>query len=61
MTIKPTFGSVSTLSLFVAIAVASLLFGSTVDAQGITIVEMLDIGGTVESVGSSQLVIKQPD
>ena len=61
MTLRPTIGSISTLSLFVAVAVASLLFGSTVHAQGITIVEMLDIGGTVESVGPSQLFIKQPD
>jgi len=34
------------------------LFGVTVHAQEITIVEMLDIGGTVESVGPSELVIK---
>jgi len=58
MTLKPTVGSISTRSLFVAVAVASLLFGSAVSAQEITIVEMLDIGGTVESVGPSQLVIK---
>lgn len=48
-------------SLIVTIAGACLLFGSAVHAQEITIVEMLDVEGTVESVGPSQLVIKQPD
>jgi hypothetical protein len=61
MTIKPTSGSVSTLLLFAITAVVCQLFGAPVHAQGITIVEMLDIGGTVESVGLSQLVIKDTD
>ena len=48
-------------SLFVTSTAFCLLLGSTVHAQEITIVEMLDIGGTVESVGPSQLVIKDND
>jgi hypothetical protein len=61
MTIKPTLEIISILSLFVASAIVSLLFGAPVHAQAITIVEMLDIAGTVESVGPSQLVIKDTD
>ncbi|MCS5632226.1 MAG: hypothetical protein NZ744_15420, partial [Pirellulaceae bacterium] len=61
MTIKPTAGNISTLSLFAASAVAFLLLSAPVHAQAINIVEMLDIGGTVESVGASQLVIKDTD
>ena len=45
-------------TLFVTSMVVCQLFGVTVHAQEITIVEMLDIGGTVESVGPSELVIK---
>jgi hypothetical protein len=48
-------------SLFVTSTAFCLLLGSRVHAQEITIVEMLDIGGTIESVGPSQLVIKDND
>ena len=62
MTLKPTVDEDFYYDLYLwQLQFASLLFGSAVHAQEITIVEMLDIGGTVESVGPSQLVIKDTD